>query len=49
MQEEAGAGAGAGVVAVTGGEQGDAGLRDLCLAVEEACLHGIKTQVIGFA
>lgn len=49
MQEEAqGAGeAKRGVVAVTGGERGDAGVRDLCLAVEQACLHGIKTQVGG--
>lgn len=28
-----------------GGEAEDTGVRALCLAVEEACLHGIKTQV----
>jgi hypothetical protein len=38
-------GVGVGVkVALVDGER-DAGVRDLCLAVEQACLHGIKTQV----
>lgn len=32
-------------VEVMGGEQDNAGVRDLCLAAEQACLHGIKTQV----
>lgn len=33
------------VVVVAGGKgERDAGVRDLCLAVEQACLHGIKTQ-----